>query len=148
MTTKVRPFKVFKKEEFAYKHTSCIASIKVKKNKNIKECIIAINGTPLQPSSTDKEFWIFDFEQIRNTIREYLGETQYENDCLRLESTLTFNQLKCIQHYTIHKNTLKNIVFTSGIIFQFIPSTPVDLLECEEIVYISDQQLAQQKEEK
>lgn len=140
---KERPFKVYKKEEFAYKHTSCIKSITVKKQRNVKACCICINGVPLEPSSQNSKEWIFDFAKIREKIRSYFGETKYENECLRLESTLTFNQLKSIKHYTLTKEILKQIVFTSELIVQFIPSSPVDFLDCEEIVYISDQQLNQ-----
>jgi hypothetical protein len=141
--TKSRPFKILKAEEYAYKHTSCIKQITVKRPRNVKKCSICINGIALEPSSATSEQWTFDFEKIRNKIREYFGETEYENQCLRLESTLTFNQLKCIQHYTISKENLKYVVFTSGLLIQFLPTTPVEQLECEEIIYISDQQLKQ-----
>lgn len=139
--TKERPFKVLRKEEYAYKHTSCIKSISVKKQRNIKSCCICINGVPLDPSSQSSKEWVFDFGKIREKLRSYFGETKYENECLRLESTLTYNHLKCIQHYTLTNEILKQIVFTSELIVQFIPSSPAEVLECEEIIYVSDQQL-------
>ncbi len=77
---KERLFKVLKKEEFAYKHTSCIKSITVKKQRNLKVCCICINGVPLEPSSQNSKEWIFDFAKIREKIRYYFGETKYENE--------------------------------------------------------------------
>ena len=112
---KNRSFKVFKKEEYAYKHTCCIKSIFVNRNKDVKFCAICINGVVIYPSSSSPQGWTFDFKILREQFRDYLGETKEEIECIRLEQTLTFNSLKAIQHYTLTKDELKNCIFTFSI---------------------------------
>ena len=51
------------------------------------------------------------------------------------------NALKAIQHYTLPNDDLKSSIFTSGLIVQFVPSSPsAEILEASETDYISDQQ--------
>ena len=143
MSTKTRPFKLYKKEEYAYKNTSCIESIFVpvgKNNTRMKGILLCINGIMIEPSHTDNTGWYWNFEEIRNNIREMLGETKRETELLALEATFTYNALKAIQHYKLTREQLKNSIFTSGLMVQFVPSTPVDILDANETVYISDQQ--------
>jgi hypothetical protein len=150
MTTKIRPFKLYKKEEYAYKNTSCIESIFVPKDKNtirMKNILMCINGIMIEPSHADNTGWYWEFEQIRENIREMFGETKRETELLALEATFTYNALKAIQHYKLTREQLKNSIFTSGLMVQFVPSTPVDILEANETVYISDQQQKQKQEQ-
>jgi hypothetical protein len=136
-----RKFKIFHKEDYAYKNTSLIKSIKVnrtKDTKKIKACLLCINNVPLEPNIATDKYWIWDFEIIREDIRELFGETKRENELLSLESTFVFNSLKAIQHYTQNKEVLKGSVFTSALRLQFLPDTEVEMLEADEIVYASD----------
>lgn len=142
MNTKDRSFKIYKKEEYAYKNTSCIKSITITRPRNVKYMLLAINGVTIEPSSANTSSWTWDFKVIREKIRDLFGETKHETNLLALESTFTYNALKAIQHYTLTNDDLKSSVFTSGLIVQFVPSSPsAEILEASEIVYMSDQQL-------
>lgn len=146
-----RDFKIFRKEEYAYKNTSCIKSISVKRNKSnkhIKHCILAINGVGILPSLTTPTQWMWDFSFIRGEIRELLGEDKRETELIALESTLVYNALRCVQHYTIPTNELKNIVFTSSLRLQFVPEEEIEILDANEIVYASDIQKKSQLDNK
>ncbi len=142
MNTKDRSFKIYKKEEYAYKNTSCIKSITITRPRNVKYMLLAINGVTIEPSSANTSSWTWDFKVIREKIRDLFGETKHETNLLALESTFTYNALKAIQHYTLTNDDLKSSVFTSGLIVQFVPSSPsAEILEASETVYMSDQQL-------
>ena len=141
MNTKERSIKSYKKEEYAYKNTSCIKSITINRPRNVKYMLLAINGVTIEPSSATPSSWTWDFKVIREKIRDLFGETKHETNLLALETTFTYNSLKAIQHYTLTSEELKSSVFTSGLIVQFVPSSPsAEILEGNEIVYISDQQ--------
>jgi hypothetical protein len=141
MNTKERSFKIYKKEEYAYKNTSCIKSITITRPRNVKYMLLAINGVTIEPSSANPSSWTWDFKVIREKIRDLFGETKHETNLLALETTFTYNALKAIQHYTLPNDDLKSSIFTSGLIVQFVPSSPsAEILEASETVYISDQQ--------
>jgi hypothetical protein len=147
--THVRSFKIIKKEAYAYKHTSCIKSIKVKRHRQLQQLILCINGVYLKCTNSDTNYYYWDFKDLRDNIREYLGETPYENECMCLEKMFTYNQLKAIQHYTLDYNELKSSIFTNECIVQFVPDNQnIDTLEAEEVIYYSDQQLKSKEEEK
>jgi hypothetical protein len=148
MNTKERSLKIYKKEEYAYKNTSCIKSISINRPRNVKYMLLAINGIAIEPSSSTPSKWTWDFKIIREKIRDLFGETKHETNLIALESNFTYNSLKAIQHYTLSKDELKSSIFTTGLIVQFVPSTPsAEILEGNEIVYISDQQKEQQQKE-
>ncbi len=137
-----RTFKIQKKDGYAYKNTSCIQLIKIKRHRQIRNLLLSINGVIIKHSNADTNYWYWDFSAIRNEIRSYLGESLYENDCMRLETMFTYNQLKAIQHYTLNYTELTTSIFTNECTVQFIPDNQtVDVLDGEEIVYYSDQQL-------
>jgi hypothetical protein len=141
-----RDFKIFRKEEYAYKNTSCIKSISVKRNKSnkhVNNCILAINNVGILPSLTTPTQWMWDFGFIRDEIRDLLGEDKRETELIALESTFVYNALRCVQHYTLPTSELKNIVFTSALRLQFVPEQEVDMLDANEIVYASDVQKSQ-----
>lgn len=138
--TKSRTFKILKKEAYAYKNTCCIKSINVKKPKNIKTCLLYINQIPVPPSTSNKNEWIWDFEILREKMRDFLGDSQQEQSYMNLERTFVYNQLKAIQYYTLTTQEYMNSVFTSELMVQFAPYGDIDELEASEIVYLSDEQ--------
>ena len=143
--TKTRTFKIQKKDAYAYKNTSCIQSIKVKRHRQVRNLLLSINGVGIMPSKADTNYWYWDFGVIRKQIREYLGDTPYENECMRLETMFTYNQLKAIQHYSLNYTQLSTSIFTNECMLQFVPDNQtVDMLDAEEVVYYSDQQLKTQ----
>ena len=144
-TTKEREFKIYRNEEYAYKNTSCIKSFQLKKDKKLKDIFLAINGVIINPSKITQTDIIWDFKDIRNNIRDLFGETPKETELLSLESMISYNSLKAIQHYSLQKDELKSSVFTSNLIVQFVPNPPLDVIEVSETVFISDQQLLQSK---
>ncbi len=140
MSTKNRSFKIYKNEHYAYKNTSCFKSITVKRSKQVKYMLLTINGVAIEPSSTSTDSWTWDFSILRENFRDLFGETQRETELIALENTLTYNGLKAIQHFTLSSAELKGSVFTSNLMIQFIPNNQnQNIFECEEIIYISDQ---------
>ncbi len=135
---KDRTFRVYNKESYAYKHTSCIKEIHIIRTPKCKECIMMINGIPFPATSVTSTKWTWDISLLRNTIRDFLGDNEYETNCIRLESNFVFNQLKALQYYTLNVEECKGSIFTSELVIQFFPDKEIDQLDGEEIVYISD----------
>lgn len=119
--TKERTFRIYSKESYAYKHTSCIKEISIIRTKKYKGCIMVINGIPFQPTNITPEKWTWDIKELRSTIRDFLGENDYEVNCSRLEANFVFNQLKALQHYTLNVEECKDSIFTSELVIQFFP---------------------------
>jgi len=139
-STKERTFRINNKEAYAYKNTSCIKEVSIMKSKKCKECVMVINGIPFRYTSSTPAKWIWNISELRNAIRDYLGENEYESNCIRLEANFVFNQLKALQHYTLSVDECKGSIFTSELVIQFFPDKEIDTLDGEETVYISDEQ--------
>lgn len=142
-TTKDRTFRLHNKEAYAYKNTCCIKEISIIRTKKCKECILLINGIPFTPTSITSDKWIWNIGKLRDMIRDFLGDNEYETNCIRLESNFVFNQLKALQYYTLTVNECKESIFTSELVIQFFPDKEIDQLEGEETIYISDIQKEQ-----
>ncbi len=138
--TKDRTFRIYNKEAYAYKHTSCIKEISIFKHKSYKDCVMVINGIPFKYTSSTDAKWTWDIHTLRESIRDYLGENEYETNCIRLENNFVFNQLKALQYYTLNVEECKGSIFTSELVIQFFPDKEIEQLEGEEIVYVSDEQ--------
>lgn len=156
MTTLTRTFDFTRDAFLVYKNTCLLKTLSIKvpkelinlyKKKNINPYYICINGVDVAPSSCTNTKLIWDFEVIRNNLRDVIPITKEENDLLRLEETLKYNSASAQEYYSLPFETLMNTVFTSELQIGLRPSFKnfPPKIEAEETVYLSDNQLKNQQ---
>ena len=127
-----------------YANTCCLKILKIKVPKyilNSKEIrvpyVLCINGIDVEPSERTSNYLIWNFESIRNEIRDIIPLSQRENDLIRLEETLAYNSVMAQKFYSVDLKELMNCVFTSELQIGLKPNFKdfPPSIEAEETVY-------------
>jgi hypothetical protein len=142
MKIDTRTYKLDKRNEFKFRNVCLLKSIKINKNREIRNISIIINEVEIKPTKINANNVIFDIELIRKHMRDVLGMDEEENNLIRLETTFVFNDLQAISFYkNVDHKLLKNFLFVNEdikITFNVTAAKIPDYLDVEEEYIISD----------
>ena len=125
-----RSFQIYIDNNYEYKNTSLISFISIQRpksfasfnpNKPGSTIFMCINQVNIPPTFTDNKIFSWDFEIIRENMRNIIiPESEQEQLLVRLESTFAYNSLRAISFYNdITSEQLNNSVFTLDLDIRF-----------------------------
>ena len=142
MKIDTRTYKLDKRNDFKFRNICLLKSIKINKNREIRNISIIINDVEIKPTKINANNVIFDMELMRKHMRDVLGMDDEENNLIRLETTFVFNDLQAISFYkNVDHKLLKNFLFVNEdikITFNVTAAKIPDYLDVEEEYIISD----------
>ena len=137
-----RTYKLDKTTNFKFRNICLIKTLTIKKNKDIKDIYMVVNGVTIKPSKTSSNSVFFDFKKIREYMRDLLGLDEDEVLLSRLENTFVYNDLKAMSFYkSVDHTLLKNYLFSNdelNIVFNVIAAKLPNYLDVEEEYIVSD----------
>lgn len=142
MKIDTRTYKLDKRNDFKFRNICLLKSIKINKNREIRNISMIINDVEIKPTKINANNVIFDIELMRKHMRDVLGMDDEENNLIRLETTFVYNDLQAMSFYkNVDHKILKNYLFVNEdlqITFKVTAAKIPDYLDAEEQYIISD----------
>jgi hypothetical protein len=126
-----RSFQIYIDNNYEYKNTSLISFLSIQRPKSFSSysnsdstqstIYMCINDVNIPPTFTDNKIFSWDFEIIRENIRNIIiPESEQEQLLMRLESTFAYNSLRAISFYNgLTPDQLDSSVFTLDLAIRF-----------------------------
>lgn len=141
----VRNFWCKQENGWKYINIGLISKLEIIKIDNLIDVHVKINDVWVHPSSATDTHFVFDFEVLRKSWFECLGNTSNECDLIALETACMEAQLKALNHYaTTPTKELRKCLFTQDLTVYITPEwrpktkDHADKLEVLETYYMSD----------
>jgi hypothetical protein len=142
MKIDTRTYKLDKRNDFKFRNICLLKSIKINKNREIRNISMIINEVEIKPTKINANNVIFDMQELRTHMRDVLGMDEEENNLIRLETTFVYNDIQAMSFYkNVDHKLLKNYLFVNEdlqITFKVTAAKTPDYLDAEEQYIISD----------